>query len=460
MLRCIRYFALAGVVCCFSVFLRAQPSTNAALPLPETYFPGLKTLLDAAVRQSPRMILRNTEEAVAEAERIMARAGQLPSVRAWGGYYPWTQDTVGDGTQSKTQKTAYNIAVEQPMFHWGALRDTTRIGDLRKKIAGGQTAEVYRGLVAEIRAHYLQLVLKRLSLERARAVQKMADEALLQARERLEQKVISESDLFGPTINAEQARLAADRTEEELENARTYLGKLCGAAPLSLAEIPTGIPPIAPASEAIETLVAEFAGQPDPSTYGLQNLRRQIEIEKLNYNVANARLRPKVNAVAGLKQDEQNYQYTQDSARNYKYEVQSLFTGLEVNWPIFDGFTTQAMKTAALARRRQLERDYGDQVENVIRTIRGQKRQLDFAVRGLAISEQYLAQGSRTLRTREEDQRRGLVSVADLNTARLQYLDTQMATFAARNDYLLRVAELLSATLNDPVLASLPPSLR
>jgi outer membrane protein TolC len=460
MLSRIRLFVAVGVLCGLASFLPAQSSNRAVWPLPETYFPGLKTLLDSAVRQSPRMIARNTEEAVAEAERIAARAGQLPSVRGYGNFYPWIQDKRGPETTT-TAKTSYNFSAEQPVFHWGALHNTTRIGELRKKIVQGQTAEVYRGLVAEIRGVYLQLVMKRLSLQRARAAQQMADEALGLARKRFEQKVVSEADLFGPTIAAEQARLAADRLEEDLNNSLVFVGKLCGVPAPSMAELPTAIPAITPASEALDGVVAEFSGQPEPATNGLGVLRRQIEIEKLNYRIADARLRPKMNAVFGLYQDEQNYLVQEGGVEKYRYEqVQSLFAGLTVNWSIFDGFATKAAKTASLVRRRQLERDYGSQVENVIANVRGQRRQLDFALRGLAISEQYLALGGRTLQTREDEQRRGLISTADLSAARLQYLDAQVATFAARNDYLLKVAELLSATQNDPALAGLPEHLR
>lgn len=461
MLSRIRLLFAVGAVCGFASFLQAQSSNRTAWPLPETYFPGLKTCLESAVRQSPRMIARNTEEAIAEAERIAARAGQLPSVRAYGNYYPWIQDKRGSSETTTTQKTAYNFAAEQPVYHWGALHNATRIGELRQKITQGQTAEAYRGLVAEIRSAYLQLVLKRLSLQRSRAAQQMADEALVLARKRFEEKVVSEADLFGPTIAAEQARLTADRQEEDLNSSLVVFGKLCGVPAPTLAELPTAIPAITPASEALDGVVAEFSGQSDPSTQGLGILRRQIEIEKLNYRIADARLRPKVNAVFGLYQDEQNYLYQEGTAQKYRYEqVQSLFAGVTVNWSIFDGFATKAAKTASMARRRQLERDYGSQVENVIANVRAQRRQLDFAMRGLAISEQYLALGGRTLQTREDEQRRGLISTADLSAMRLQYLDTQIATFAARNDYLLRVAELLSATQNDPALASLPENLR
>lgn len=458
MFRLLRLLAFTGV-CSFLLLgsLPAQPLRAPVLPLPENYLPGLKRLLETAVQQAPRMIARNTDEIIAEAERTALRAGQLPSMRAYGSYYPWTQDRRGDASETTTtEKVAYNIFLEQPVFHWGALKEASRIGELKVRISQGDTVEAYRLLISEIRSQYLQLIFKRLNVERTRTTQRMAEQSLQVARDRFERKEISESDLFSARMGAEQARLWTDRFQEDYDTARYVLGKLCGTPPIPDEEVPLEIPAIANAEAELDGLVRTFTAQTDPVTYGLENLRRQIEIEQLNYDIAKTRLRPKVNAVVGLTQDQQDYVYTQDSARNYRYEVQSLYTGVSVNWSIFDGFATRAAKVSALARRRQAERTYAAQRENVLVSVRAKKRQLDFAMRSLVLSEEYLALGERTFRTKEEDQKLGLASATDLENARLQLFDARVSTFNVRQDYLLRAADLLSATMNDPALANLP----
>lgn len=462
MQRRFRFPACLGV--CLSVLFAsaaAQPLRDPALPLPENQLPALRTLLETAVRQSPRMIARATEETVANAERTIAHAGLLPSMRAWGSYYPWTQEERGDSLgRSNTEKVAYNIYVEQALFHWGALKHTSQIGELRQKISEGQTVEAYRLLVSEIRSQYLQLIMKRLSLERARAGQRLADEGLALAQERFKGNVISEAELFNTRIGSEQARLWTERMQEDYDGARLALGRLCGVPPIADEDLPRSIPEIVTALDKIETAVREFTGDEQPNTFGLQILRRQIEIERLNYRIANTRLRPKVSAVVGITQDEQTYSYSVDRSQKFKYEVQQFYTGITLNWPIFDGFATRATKAASLARRRQLERDYSEQVKNILISVRGRKRQLEFAARGLAMAEEQLSRARQNLRTKEDERERGLVSEADLANTRLQFFDLQMNVFNARNDYMLRAADLLSATMKDPVLASLPHQLR
>src|SRR5690606_34671571 len=71
MLRIIRFPALVCLLG-FAPLMWAQSPSSLAVP--EDYFPGLKSLLETALQQSPRMIARNAEEVIAEAWRAEVRA--------------------------------------------------------------------------------------------------------------------------------------------------------------------------------------------------------------------------------------------------------------------------------------------------------------------------------------------------------------------------------------------------
>ena len=460
--RSIRLLAFAPVFLLFASWAHAQTAPEGTFPLPETYFPDLRNLIDTAAKQSPRMMARNTENAVAEANRITARSGQLPSAGGYLSYYPWVTETRGvagstNGSPNPDavfhpKKLTYNFTITQPIFHWGSLRANTQIGALQEKITQGQTAEAYRILVDEIRAQYLQVVVNKAGLSRSRFNQQIADEQLTLARDKLEKNVISEADMFTPTIAAEQARLAADRAADDYENSRIYLSKLTGTPVLSDEQIPTDIPPITPVSSALQSVTAQFTGQAEPDSYYLQTMRDQIETEKLNYKVANTRLRPKLNLAVGTTQDE--FSYSVNIAD--KYEVRSYFAGVTVSWNVFDGFATRSAKRIPLARRRQLEENYRNQTSDTIAAVNTQMRQVEYAARHLSIVERMLGSATNILTARKEDINRGIASDADVNAAQLRFFDSQLATYAARNDYMMRVARLLSATQNDPALINVP----
>ena len=65
--RLIRLGAIVSTLCLATADLHAQSVPDGTFPLPETYFPALKGLIDTAANQSSRMMARNTENAVAEA---------------------------------------------------------------------------------------------------------------------------------------------------------------------------------------------------------------------------------------------------------------------------------------------------------------------------------------------------------------------------------------------------------
>ncbi|HYD84791.1 MAG TPA: TolC family protein, partial [Opitutus sp.] len=146
----------------FPPLLRSQSSPNSSLPVVESFFPGLKPLLEQAVRQSPRMIARSAAEALAANSLTVVRAEQLPKIGGYVNYLPanYEQRKDKEGT-NLTQKSAYAVNLTQPIYHWGALRDGTRIAELQQQSALGSTIETYRLLVGEIRACYLQLILKK-----------------------------------------------------------------------------------------------------------------------------------------------------------------------------------------------------------------------------------------------------------------------------------------------------------
>ena len=456
MSRSIRFLALCTAAACIALpGVRSQPYATdpSSLPLPETYFPALKDILNTAVSQSPRMIARNAENAAAEGSRIVAKSGQLPTFGGYVEFYPWQRDWRADLPRySDVNRLNYNVSINQPIYHWGALQNTTRIGELQLRMTQGQTAEGYRILVQEIRGQYLALVIKKAALARARLSLKMAEDNFAVSQTKLEKKVISEADMFMPRLGLDRAKLTADRAEEDYNDGRSVFAKLCGTPVLSDSQIPDEIPdPVAP-PPAYDAMLAEFTSQKEPNSYNLKYLSDQIEVEKLSYENISTRLRPQLNFKIGTSQDQTSY--TTNLAA--KYRLTSIYTGFAVNWSIFDGFATRGAMASSLARRRQLEQSYKDMSANVADQARRQLTQVGFARRGMEIANQLLQSSAGALQYRKADAARGLASEADVNTFQLSYQEAQLNAFSARFDYLIKTGEFLSSMLKDPALANLP----
>lgn len=434
---------------------RAESANSSALPLAENYFPELRPILEAAVKQSPRMVLRNLENVVAEQNRISARAGQLPSVGGFLQYNPWQEDRRADlsGTNT-TKKFYYNANINQPLYHWGVLENNTRIAELQQKITHGQTNEAYRGLVQEIRSQYMQLVLKKLQLNRNEMAIAIARDQLAIAQTKLEKKVIAPGDMFMPRLNLDQAMLSVDRAREDLENAKRALARLTGMEPLQDSQIPSIMPEVAPAPQVLGGILNAHLQNQDLNSYYLETLRRQIEVEKLNYKNADARLRPNVNLQAGISQDEQSY--TANIAQ--KYMLHSTYVGVQVSWSIFDGFSSRAAKASSAARRRQTELNFDDAKAALSEQTRAQLKQLEFSARSMELANRILLSNEGNVKSKQDDLGRGLVSEAEVNSARLGLVDAQINASASRFDYLMKTGDFLSMMLEDPALQNLPKS--
>jgi outer membrane protein TolC len=433
----------------------ASAQDKTSLPLPENIFPELRPILEAAVRQSPRMVARNTENAIAEQNRLTARSGQLPSANAYVAYNPWQRDDRADLSHpTDTKKFFYNASISQPVFHWGALQNNSRLGELQVKLAEGQTGDAYRLLVQEIRGMYLSLILKKISLQRSQLNLGIANDQLALAESKYEKRVIAESDLFTPRLTHDQAVLVVDRQTDDFENAKVAFARLTGSPVLNDSQIPDDIPAVSAAQESLNSYLAKYTAEGAPRSFYLDTLRTQIEMEKLNYKIASVRLRPNLNAVVGVSQDELSY--TTNIAA--KYKVQSTYAGVQVSWAIFDGFAARSAKAVSLLRRKQVEQTYEDAVVNLNAQARSAVKQLGFSARSMEIANRVLGGSEGYLRGRQEDVKRGVVSDADVNAARLGYADAHINALAARYDYMMKTGDFLSAILEDPALANLPHS--
>ena len=453
MLRILRPVALVLTLGCLVHSSRAQAPQPVSVPLPEAFFPGLKSILDTAIKQSPRMILRNLDNALAEQDRIAARAGQLPSIGGSLQYTPLERDYRADHAgYLKTQQLTYNLTFNQPLYHWGELKANTRIGELRQKITQGQTAESYRLLVQEIRSRYMAVILSKTVVAREQLNLAIARDQLAVAQEKYDKKVFSDADMFMPHLTSDQATLAADRAAEDYRSAKLTLAKLTGTPVLEESQVPDEIPSVTAAQDRLEGLMNAYVSQKDPKSYALDNLRSQAEVEKLNYTVANARLKPKLNFVMGTTKDQQSY--TADIST--RYDLQTYYAGVQVNWSIFDGFSTRSMVKNALLRRRQLEQNIEDATTNQLDEVRSEFKQLGFSARGMELSERLYGSSEAGLHMEQDNLKRGLSSEAQVSAAKLNYYFAQVAVFNARADYLTRTSEFLSTMLEDPALANLP----
>lgn len=422
------------------------------LTLPEEMYPQLDTILAKAVRQSPRMLNRALDLEIAEAGRISARSNLLPTISGYGNYYE-SRDTRADlPGRLEVTKVAYNLALNQPLFHWGERKSYAEIGKIQESITKGQYREAYRLLAQTLRSDYLKLITQKLLVKRAGYFLEHTQKQLAQEEERLAKKVISEYQISAFRLGVEQAEITLERARFDFEMAKVSFARLSGSPLLTDDAIPDAIPVATYKAEALQRLQADFLSHSElPSTEAV-TMRKVIETERLSYNAVKTRLRPKLSLVVGVSQDEQSY--TINVAQ--KYRVNSQYAGVSASWMIFDSFAARSAVRSALARRRQIDNDYKDLNERLLQSAQMQVKQLDFSARVMSLSDRAFTSAENNLKARQDEFKRGVMSEADLRIARVALYDAEINAFNGRIDYLVKTGEFLALIARDPIVANLP----
>lgn len=416
--------------------------------LAENVLPQLEPVLTAAVQQSPTMLNRALDLEIAENSRIQSRAGLLPGL---GGYanYMKSRDTRADlAGRLEVTKVAYNFSINQPIFFWGERLNLLKISEIQASITKGQYQEGYRALAQTLRSDYMRLIVQKLTVKRGAAFADFTKNQLAKEEIRLAQKVIADYQIVPVRLAAEQAQIAYERAQFDLEMAKLSFARLSGLPPLSDNEIPDSIPVVGYDAGAYDRLLAGFLAQKELPAIEAVTMRKQLESGGLTLANTKTRLRPKFSFVLGISQDEQSY--TINVAQ--KYRVNSVFAGLSVNWTIFDGFAAQAAVRSDLARLRQMKTDYKVLNDRLAQQAQTNVRLINFSARNMAITDRGLLSTESNLQSKQEDFRRGVSSEDDVNVARIAVYDAQINASLGRYDFLTRVGDFLGTIMADPVL--------
>ncbi len=427
----------------------ASPAVDE-LPLVEKIYPQLDPILKRAVQQSPRMISSNLTLEIAENGTAAARAGMLPYMNAYGRFLKTKDDREGETETLDTQKTFYDISITQPIFYWGERKNSARIGKINELIAQGNLREAYHSLAMEIRSSYVGLIFKKIYVARSKFNLEFSQQQLRIAEDKLAKKIISDLQISGYRLGAEQAELGYDRATFDYETAKRSFGRLTGEAAPTDEQIPDNMPALIYPAAAFDQLLAAYLAEKDPVTTEAANARYQLEQEKLNLAINKTRLLPKFNLTTGLSQDEQRY-----TLNTPPYRVESLYFGVGVNWTLFDGLSSRAAVRSSLARTRQIENDYHQLVDRLTTQAQTAVKFINFSARSMSISDRALTGAEGMLKTRQDEFKRGDMAEADVSVAELGVYDAKLNALNGRMDYLYKVGDFLGQIVEDPALKNL-----
>jgi outer membrane protein TolC len=432
--------------------LRAEaPSIQGTLP--EDQLPGLRPLLKAAVDRSPSTILSSINVAEQEAQKYVYASSLWPSVT--GNIYYSILDESVTGAASSTQKGLfYNFGITQPVFQWGAYKNSAAIGQLGVKIAQRQYADAYRLLAISIREQYLSLVGKQIGLRNVRYRQKIAEEGFATYQAKFDAGSASQAELQSYQLVLEQAKLDADRAAEDFAYSKRVFTRLVGIDDLPDESIPLEIGHPEYSAPLADAVLAGFMADGVESTFQSQVYQMYMKQQDLNYSIAKVRLLPKVNASATYLLEDETNAY---SGYISQVAVRETTYSIAATWTIFDGFAAHGSKLYALENKRYWERTRKTYIDSTIDSISNMRHQLGFSARALSLSEVRHALIGAEVKKVMDDLKLGYASPATVEASTMNLYGTDVDQASARTDYFNRWTEFISLAGLDPAIANISP---
>jgi outer membrane protein TolC len=430
-------------------------SAQTRIGVPESQIPQLERLISSGITQSPRMIVRNAHSAAAEASLMVAKAARLPSFGMSGSWVASKEDRGDFAGTIPADKLYYSAVINQPLYQWGNISRSIKSAEIRKSMDDGRTRQAYLILANEIREKYLTLVQDRRNLEKNRFELKLANEDLAQGVEKRSRNIISDADIFQAELRQQRAAYQALRAEDSFIYSSEVLARLSGTEPLADSEVPQEFPAPRVQEDApiIVSLLAHFLSAEMPLNTDLELALKQLEISQNDLHRERTALRPTVSLIAGVTSDEQSY----DLNIANKYEVQSLYAGVSMNWTVFDGFASKGRVRAALANLRASEVELEVKKSAILTDAESYGRQFKSLALAVVITDRELLSAENLLADMKERLKRGEVSEAQVNGGQSQLHQAYGKALFERATYWSKLGDLLSLIEADPILNRVGP---
>jgi outer membrane protein len=309
-----------------------------------------QALANDATYASARAALAAGRERVPQGRSLL-----LPTVGLSGAYTRNDSDvspfnegqviTLPDGTSSfiagsgaNVRGNQYTLALQQPLFRWANWQSYEQ-SKLAQAIAEAQFAQAQQDLITRVAQAYFDVLAAQDTLESTRAQKSAVTEQLASAKRNFEVGTQTITDTHEAQAAYDLVVAQEFAAVNELENRRSALQVIVGAAPAALATLRTGVTLAPPEPAVIDPWVASAETQ----NYGVVVSELSLESAKREISRNRAGHYPTLDLVATATRNKVSGQ-TQQSGTTTNNAV-----GVQWSVPIFNGFAVTSRVRESIA---------------------------------------------------------------------------------------------------------------
>ena len=420
----------------------AKLAKSAKHALPENRYPTLLYVLKNATDKAARIQNELNRESEALERLEAAKSDYWPTLQLNGGVQ-LEQINRQSAENEKRFGAAFNARVRRPIYHWGAIEakiEQARITYQQNKLNSRST---YQSLTQKLRRDFLELILnqiKRRNAELDREIQQMRQK---EKRLKYQSGELSEDQWSSIKISQKQATLSLERLKHERLATKERF-RINSGVPLQQDKLPSRIESL-PLKALKKWLKKQnvFGGHLYQHE-AIKRLRLTLENEEQEYTRLKARTRPKLNFSSGVSQSQTN------TANSNSVNTITYSGGITVNWNIFDGFETTALKTESRIKQRRLQRNIDQTRKELRNKIKTQRQELLFHIRELELHEQRHTIHKRNYKQKKKDFEEGLISDIQWKRATLDHYRKALKLMQMRSQTMLDIANYLDLLDKDP----------
>ncbi|MFL6656900.1 MAG: TolC family outer membrane protein [Massilia sp.] len=250
---------------------------------------------------------------------------------------PW-DISAGPSGSAGYRTTTNTLSLQQPLFRW-ANWQTYQQSKLLQSISEAQFAQAQQDLITRVAQAYFDVLSAEDSLELNRAQKTATTEQLASAKRNFEVGTQTITDTHEAQAAYDLVVAQEFAAINDLENKRSALQSIIGAAPTALAPLKPGVELATPSPAVIEPWVSSAETQ----NYGVVSAELSYESAKRDIQKSRAGHYPTLDLVANARRINTSGQYPISGTNTNKA------IGVQYSVPIFSGFAVTSRVRESIA---------------------------------------------------------------------------------------------------------------